>query len=207
MYTHVFIIIRNVFIRFLLSRKIVDFHYLEKLFIHIFNFLNYSIILEHYITNKMKMIGLAEDLINNLILVIKRGDMTGLLLPDLLLLTPPLVPGPALEDVCRDVLHTEGFEGLLGVLDDDSPGVWTVAVVVLDHLGQGLVGSHSVVLVRPGDQRLVLRVGTQLGDDGPEVIEDVGLGVGGSLLPDLDLSRPLAEILLSETEGELERRC
>ena len=74
MYTHVFIIIRNVFIRFLLSRKIVDFHYLEKLFIHIFNFLNYSIILEHYITNKMKMIGLAEDLINNLVLVIKRGE-------------------------------------------------------------------------------------------------------------------------------------
>ena len=117
------------------------------------------------------------------------------------------MPGPALEDVCRDVLHTEGFESLLGVLDDDSPGVRTVAVVVLYHLGQGLVGSHSVVLVRPGDQHLVLRVGAQLGDDGPEVVEDVGLGAGGSLLPYLYLSRPLAEVVLGEAETELERRC
>ena len=116
------------------------------------------------------------------------------------------MPGPAPEDVCGDILDPEGLESLLCVLYDDRPGVGTVAVVVLDHLGQGLSGTHSVLLVSPGDQHLVLGVGAQLGDDGPEVVEDVCLGVRLSLLSELDLRGSLAEVVLSEAEAELARR-
>ena len=83
---------------------------------------------------------------------------------------PPLVPGPAGENVLRDVLHSERSEGLCCVLYDDSPGVGTVSVVVLDHLGQGLTGLHSSdgLRVSPGDENFVLSVWAQLGQDGTE---------------------------------------
>ena len=72
--------------------------------------------------------------------------------------SPPPVSGPALDDVLGDVLHPERPEGLRSVLYDDSPGVGTVFVVVLDHLGQGLTGLHPRVRVSPGDENFVLSV-------------------------------------------------
>ena len=91
--------------------------------------------------------------------------------------TPPLVPGPALEDVLGNVLHSESPEGLRSVLYDDSPGVGAVFVVVLDHLAQGLTGLHPRVRVSPGDENFVLSVRAQLGNDGTEVFADVRLGL------------------------------
>ena len=100
---------------------------------------------------------------------------------------PPLVPGPAGENVLRDVLHSERSEGLCCVLYDDSPGVRTVSVVVLDHLGEGLMRSDAVLLVRSGNEDLILRVGAQLGDDGPEAVDDVRLRLGSPLVSQLYL--------------------
>ena len=76
-----------------------------------------------------------------------------------------------------NVLHSECPEGLRSVLYDDSPGVGTVPVVVLDHLGQGLTGLHPWVRVSPGDENFVLSVRAQLGDNGMEVLADVRLGL------------------------------
>ena len=81
-----------------------------------------------------------------------------------------------------DVLHSECLEGLLCVLDDDSPGVGTVLVVVLDHLGQSLAGLHPGLGVRPGDENFVLSGRAQLGDDRTEVLPDVRLRLGLGLL-------------------------
>ena len=81
-----------------------------------------------------------------------------------------------------DVLHSECLEGLLCVLDDDSPGVGTVLVVVLDHLGQSLTGLHTGLGVSPGDENFVLSGRAQLGDDRTEVLPDVRLRLGLGLL-------------------------
>ena len=74
-----------------------------------------------------------------------------------------------------NVLHSECPEGLRSVLYDDSPGVGTVFVVVLDHLGQGLAGLHPWLRVGPGDENFVLSVGAQPGGYGPKVLADVRL--------------------------------
>ena len=80
-----------------------------------------------------------------------------------------------------DVLHSECPEGLRSVLYDDSPGVGTVSVVVLDHLGQGLTRLHSPdwLRVSPSDENFVLSVRAELGEDGTEVRAGLGLNILG----------------------------
>ena len=102
-----------------------------------------------------------------------------------------------------DVLDSEGPEGLRSVLYDDSPGVGTVFVVVLDHLGQGLTGLHSSdwLRVSPGDENFVLSVWAQLGQDGTEVRADVRLRLGLHILGEGETGQYLETSILLSDEG------
>ena len=50
-----------------------------------------------------------------------------------------LVPGPAVQDVPGDVLHTECSECLGSVLNNNCAGIGTALTVVLDHLHKNIL--------------------------------------------------------------------
>ena len=105
----------------------------------------------------------------------------------------------------RDILDSKGPECLRSVLYDDSPGVGTVSVVVLDHLGQGLTGLHSSdwLRVSPGDENFVLSVRAELGEDGTEVRADVRLRLGLNILGESQTGQYLETSILLSAEGYL----